>query len=84
MTALEIIETDGAFYVVRAENIEDFDNTKESEEGAKDSIKDTIKTEWLEDEAVKELKQMVANAGSKFDVKGKKQDKIDEILAKQF
>lgn len=84
MTALEIIETDSAFYVVRAENIEDFDNTKESEEGKADSIKDQIKTEWLEKEAVKELEQMVANAGSKFSIKAKKQDKIDEITASMF
>lgn len=84
MTALEIIETDGAFYVIRAEDIEDFDNSKESKEGAKDSIKDVIEAEWLEDEAVKELEQMVANAGSKFDITGKKQDKIDEILKGMF
>ena len=84
MTALEIIETDGAFYVIRAEDIEDFDNSKESKEGAKDSIKDVIEAEWLEDEAVKELEQMVANAGSKFDVTGKKQDKMDEILKGMF
>lgn len=84
MTALEIIETDGAFYVIRAEDIEDFDNSKESKEGAKDSIKDVIEAEWLEDEAVKELEQMVNNAGSKFDVTGKKQDKMDEILKGMF
>ena len=84
MTALEIIETDGAFYVVRAEDIEDFDNSVESKEGAKDSIKDKIEVEWLEDEAVKELEQMVENAGSKFKVNGKKQDKIDEMLKAAF
>lgn len=84
MTALEVIETDTAFYVVRAEDIEDFDNSVESKEGAADSIKDKIKVEWLEDEAVKELEQMVENAGSKFKVDGKKQDKIDEMLKAAF
>lgn len=79
MTDLEIIETETAIYVVRAESITDYDNSVESEEGAADSIKDTIKSEWLEDKAVEELETQVNDAGDKYKITGRKDEEISEL-----
>ena len=79
MTDLEIIETETAIYVVRAESITDYDNSVESEEGAADSIKDTIKSEWLEDKAVEDLETQVNNAGDKYKITGRKDEEINEL-----
>ena len=79
MTDLEIIETETAIYVVRAESITDYDNSVESEEGAADSIKDTIKSEWLEDKAVEDLETQVNNAGDKYKITGRKEEEINEL-----
>ena len=79
MTDLEIIETETAIYVVRAESITDYDNSVESEEGAADSIKDTIKSEWLEDKAVEDLETQVNKAGDKYKITGRKEEEINEL-----
>ena len=79
MTALEVIETEKAIYVVRAESITDYDNSKESEEGKADSIKDTIKGEWLEEKEVEDLKGKVNDQGDKYKISGKKEDEIKKL-----
>lgn len=84
MTELEIIETETAIYVVRAESITDYENSKESAEGKADSIKDTIKSEWLEDKAVEDLKAKVNDQGDKYKVTGKKEKEIKELNDKMF
>ena len=79
MTKLEIIETETAIFVVRAESITDYENSTESEKGAADSIKDRIKAEWLEDKAVEKLKAMVNEKGDAYKVESKKEEDIKAI-----
>lgn len=79
MTELEIIETQTAIFVVRAESITDYENSTESEEGAADSIKDNIKAEWLEEKAVEKLEALVNEKGDEFKVESKKEEDIKEI-----
>lgn len=79
MTKLEIIETQTAIFVVRAESITDYENSTESEKGAADSIKDRIKAEWLEDKAVEKLKAMVNEKGDAYKVESKKEEDIKAI-----
>ena len=84
MTELSIIETQTAIFVVRAESITDYENSKESAEGAADSIKDKIKTEWLEDKAVEKLEAMVNEKGDAYKVESKKDEEINEINKEFF
>lgn len=84
MTDLSIIETQTAIFVVRAESITDYENSKESAEGAADSIKDKIKTEWLEDKAVEKLEAMVNEKGDAYKVESKKDEEINEINKEFF
>lgn len=84
MTELSIIETQTAIFVVRAESITDYENSKESAEGAADSIKDKIKTEWLEDKAVEKLEAMVNEKGDEYKVESKKDEEINEINKEFF
>ena len=84
MTDLEIIKTDTAIYVVRAESITDFDNSTESEEGAADSIKDIIKAEVLEDKAVEKLEALVNEKGDDYKITSKKEDEIKALNEELF
>lgn len=84
MTALEMIETETAIYVVRAESITDYENSKESKEGAKDSIKDIIKAEVLEEKAVEKLEALVNEKGDDYKITSKKQDEIDALNKELF
>ena len=84
MTELSIIETQTAIFVVRAESITDYENSIESAEGAADSIKDKIKTEWLEDKAVEKLEAMVNEKGDEYKVESKKDEEINEINKEFF
>ena len=84
MTELSIIETQTAIFVVRAESITDYENSKESAEGAADSIKDKIKAEWLEDKAVEKLEAMVNEKGDAYKVESKKDEEINEINKEFF
>lgn len=79
MTQLEIIETETAIFVVRAESITDYENSTESEKGAADSIKDKIKAEWLEEKAVEKLEVLVNEKGDAYKVESKKEDELKEI-----
>ncbi len=83
MTAVTLIETETAIYLVRCEGITDYDNSKPSSETSDDSIKGTIKTKKLEEMAVAELEDMIEAAGNQYAVKGKKDDDIQAIL-KEF
>jgi len=71
---------DHYFYIVRCVGIEDFENSKESSEGAADSIKDTVRKDLYEDRAEAALEKMVADAGKKYNVESKKQKEITEIV----
>ena len=84
MTKLEMIETDTAIYVVRVENIEDFENSKESSEGAKDSIKDVIRAEVVEEKVVEKLEALVNEKGDKYKVESKKEEELKELNDKLF
>lgn len=84
MTELEMIETQTAIFVVRAESITDYENSKESEEGAKDSIKDQIEAEWKEDKAVEKLEALVNEKGDEYKIKSKKEDLIKELNETAF
>ncbi len=86
---IEIKNDDGvltALYLVRVEDIDDFDTAvevKEGEEEDKDAlnnVQSTIKSEILEDMAMADLDKQVEAAGKKFAVKSKKQGRMDEIL----
>lgn len=79
MTELEIIETQTAIFVVRAESITDYENSTESEKGAADSIKDRIKAEWLEEKAVEKLEALVNEKGDAYKVESKKEEDIKAI-----
>ena len=79
MTKLEIIETQTAIFVVRAESITDYENSKESEEGAADSIKDQIEAKWKEDKAVEKLEALVNEKGDEYKVTSKKEDYLKEL-----
>ena len=81
---MSIIETQTAIFVVRAESITDYENSTESAEGAADSIKDNIKTEWLEDKAVEKLEAMVNEKGDAYKVESKKDEEINEINKEFF
>lgn len=84
MTKLEMIKTDTAIYVVRVENIEDFENSKESSEGAKDSIKDVIRAEVVEEKVVEKLEALVNEKGDKYKVESKKEEELKELNDKLF
>lgn len=84
MTALTVLETEKAVYVVRAESITDYENSQESKEGAADSIKDKIKSEWLEDKAVEDLKGKVNDEGDKYKITGKKEEEIKKLNEAMF
>ncbi|MBE7057961.1 MAG: hypothetical protein E7387_02520 [Ruminococcaceae bacterium] len=84
MTDLEMIETETAIYVVRAESITDYENSKESEEGAADSIKDVIKAEVLEEKAVEKLEALVNEKGDDYKITSKKTDEIEELNKEIF
>lgn len=79
MTELEIVETQTAIFVVRAESITDYENSKESQEGAADSIKDQIEAKWKEDKAVEKLEALVNEKGDEYKVTSKKEDVIKEL-----
>ena len=79
MTDLEIIETQTAIFVVRAESITDYENSKESKEGAADSIKDQIEAKWKEDKAVEKLEALVNEKGDEYKVTSKKEDYLKEL-----
>ena len=84
MTQLEIIETETAIYVVRAESITDYESSVESAEGAEDSIKDQIKSEWLEEKAVEDLENKVNAKGDEYKITSKKEDEIKELNESLF
>ena len=75
-----LLDDDHYFYLVRCIGIEDFENSKESEEGAEDSIKDIVRKDMYEDKAVAELEAKIEAAGKKYAVESKKQDEIDAIV----
>ena len=92
---IEIKNDDGdltALYLVRVENIDDFDTEVEKKEDDKDedaeeklnNVQSGIKAEILEDKAVAELEEKIKDAGKKYAVKSKKQERLDEILADMF
>lgn len=74
------VEDDDYYYVLRCIGIEDFDNSKESSEGAKDSVKDTVRKDIYEDKAEKALEKMIADAGDKYKIKSVKKSAIEDIL----
>jgi len=84
MTELKMIPTDTAVYVVRAESITDFENSKESQEGAEDSIKDIIKAEILEEKAVEKLEALVNERGNEYKIEGKKEEELKALNDKVF
>ena len=74
------VSDDSYCYVLRCVGIDDFDTSKESKEGAEDSVKDAVKRQLYEDRATETLEKKVKDAGKKFNVKGKKQAEIDKIV----
>lgn len=88
---IEIKNDDGdltALYLVRVEDIDDFDTEVEQEEDSEEETLNTvqsgIKETILEDKAVAELEEMINDAGKKYAVGSKKQDRLDEILESMF
>lgn len=89
---IEIRNEDGtltALYLVRVEDIDDFDTEVEESDDTADATEDEetlntvqsgIKDTILEDKAVAELDAKVEAAGSRFTVKSKKQERMDSIL----
>ena len=86
---IEVKNDDGvltALYLVRVEDINDFDTEVEKKENADsdeetlNDVQSAIKSEILEDKAMADLDKKVAAAGKKFNVKSKKQKRMDEIL----
>ncbi len=77
-TQLVLVETEKGIYIVRCENIEDFDNSEDSEEGAKDSIKNTILATRMEEMATEELENEVP--ASSYPLKNRKTKIIQELV----
>lgn len=75
-------------YLVRVEDINDFDTEVEKKEDSKEetlnTVQSTIKSEILEDKAVADLDKKVAAEGDTFKVESIKQERLDEILAEMF
>lgn len=72
-----LIEKESKYYIVRVENIIDFDNSVESEPDAADSIKDIIKKNLIEEMAVEDLKELAKD--TKYQINEKKENTIEEI-----
>ncbi|MBR5280017.1 MAG: hypothetical protein IKU26_03495 [Clostridia bacterium] len=91
---IEIKNDDGvltALYLVRVEDIDDFDTKVEqkedSEEETLNTVQSGIKTTILEDKAVAELEEMIAAAdkkNNKYAVTSKKEDRLAELLESMF
>ncbi len=90
---IEIKNDDGVLtglYLVRVEDIDDFDSEvkteadKEEDKDALNTVQSTIKAEILEDKAMADLDKQIEAAGKKFDIKSKKQARLDEILKTMF
>lgn len=79
-TQYVLLDDDHYYYIVRCEGIEDFENSKESKEGAADSIKDTVRNDMYEDKAVAELEAKITAGGKTYAVTSKKQDEITAIV----
>lgn len=77
-TKLILIQDDTYFYITQCTGIKDFDTSVESTD-SETSVRDTVKTDLLSDLSEAELKEKVKNAGSKYEVKSKKQKAIDNI-----
>ncbi len=75
-------ETLTGLYLVRVENIDDFDTevAEDAEEGELNTVQTGIKSTILEDKAVAELDEMIEKAGKTYAVESKKQDAMDDIL----
>lgn len=74
-----VLESDTGYYIIRCTAIEDFDNSEDSEEGAEDSIKNTIKATWLEDKASAQVREE-ALADTSSVLSDKKEDKMQELI----
>ena len=75
----EVLESENGYYIVRCTEVEDFDNSEDSEEGANDSIKNTIKAE-IETERSDEQMRKEAEEAKGYELSDVKQDKLDEFL----
>lgn len=74
-----VLESDTGYYIVRCTGIEDYENSKDSEEGKEDSIRNTIKATWLEEKASAQVREE-ALADSSFVLSDKKEEKIQELI----
>lgn len=74
-----VLESDTGYYIVRCTEIEDYDNSEDSEEGAEDSIRNTIKATWLEEKAADQVREE-ALADSSFVLTDRKEDRMQELI----
>ncbi|MBO4326646.1 MAG: SurA N-terminal domain-containing protein [Clostridia bacterium] len=85
-SAIEIIEVkddDGkltGLYLVRVEDIDDFDSKADGEEDGLNAVKRSVKSIVLEDKATADLEAKVAEGGSKFELKSLKRKALDKIM----
>ncbi|MBE7056976.1 MAG: hypothetical protein E7388_06015 [Ruminococcaceae bacterium] len=75
----EVIEAEKGYYIIRCNEVEDFDNSVDSEEGANDSIKNTIKAEIATERATKQMRDE-ALAAKGYDLSNIKDEKIAELF----
>ncbi len=75
----ELLEDSTGYYIVRCTDIEDFDNSEDSTEGANDSIKNTIKTKLEEEKATAQMRAE-AEAASGYELSSIKESKIAELF----
>lgn len=77
----ELLEDSKGYYIVRCTDIEDFDNSEDSSEGANDSIRNTIKTKVEEEKATKQMRE-AAEAASGYELSTIKTAKLNELFDK--
>ena len=75
----ELVEDSKGYYIVRCTEIEDFDNSEDSTEGANDSIKNTIKTKIETEKADAQMREE-AEAATGYELSNIKESKIDELF----
>ena len=84
---ISVVKTSSGVYLVRCENITDYDNSVESGEGKADSIKDKIKATLFDERATEELDKIIADeiaSGKTYKASNIKTKQIDKVFKKVF
>lgn len=75
----ELLEDSKGYYIVRCTDIEDFDNSEDSAEGANDSIRNTIKTKVESEKADAQMREE-AEAASGYELSNKNESRLAKLF----